>query len=257
MRGIRLLRIFSQAFAGLTLPPLTRPYDTPRTPKTKAIVQWGICIYAYSVVSHFGRLVRGLITLAEDGNAAATAPIARHIFEWTAATSYLTEELRTHFENQNWQAAWDVLGRFTLGSGWIKKWGGMYVDFDIEPNRGVPVPPKPGELVASYQRYFDAEHYGKSALEKYSYLCDHSHTTSIVLTRYRHNPISPEVTAFQLNPDEELFMSFLPSADMSLIDAFKMFLTLLGLADERHLRQAILATLHEIIARKKEVESNA
>jgi len=242
MRGIGALRVLGSHLDAIAFPHLSRPDDTVEMPKSKGIVQWGICVYVYSVISHLRMMVRGLLLLGVDGNSPATAPIARNVFEWTAATCFLTEKMRVHLENDNWDGAWGTLSSFMVGSGWIKRYGTLYPEFGIKP-RDVLVPPGTTKLVASYQRFFEKQGYKMDACEEYSHLCDNSHTTSVVLARYRNRPTSPNITTFKLNLEEERAASFLPIANVNLLHAFLFFDTLLDCAEEVVVRPALVAAL--------------
>jgi len=65
MRGTRTLQIVSDSLGAIDLPTLHRPSVKPHEPKTKDLVQWGTCVYVYSVIAHMKKVLAGLLQLAE------------------------------------------------------------------------------------------------------------------------------------------------------------------------------------------------
>lgn len=109
MRGIRTLKIVSDSLRSVELPALRRPSVGPDEPKTEELIRWGISMYVYSLIAHMQKILPGLLSLAESGNVAATAPLARHVFEWTALSCYLTKRLKELFIKYDWGEAWALL----------------------------------------------------------------------------------------------------------------------------------------------------
>ena len=66
-------------------------------------------MFVYSLIAHMQKILTGLMRLAETENVAATAPICRHVFEWTALSCYLTRRLKELFDKHEWEEAWAFL----------------------------------------------------------------------------------------------------------------------------------------------------
>src|SRR5580658_8926279 len=171
MRGIRTLKIVSDHLWAVNLPTLRRPPVKPDEPKTEGLVRWGICMFVYSLIAHMQKILGGLVTLAESGNVAASAPVGRHVFEWTALSCYITRKLRPLVTNQDWNEAWALLTKVALGSGWAGKYGPQYAapQFAKLPFE-IPYPVRVGKAVEEYEKYQAEKARAVEANEDYSLL---------------------------------------------------------------------------------------
>ena len=247
MRGIRTLKILSEALSSIELPTLRRPAVKPEEPKTKELVSWGICMFAYSLVAHTQKILAGLMVLAESGNVAATAPVGRHVFEWTAFSCYFTRKLKPLFGQQNWIEAWVLLTKVALGSGWAGKYGSKYAGVPpVKPPFEVPTPVRVGKAVEEYEQ-FQVEHARDAeATDSYSLLSDNAHPNAACLMRYQSWEEKGTVTRF-IDPDQDPQQeSFLPFVNCCLIDLLSFIYELLGLADESTVQPKIKAILDEL-----------
>ena len=171
MRGIRTLRIISDNLRSVDLHALRRPSVKPHEPKTEELVRWGICMYVYSLIAHMQKILPGLLSLAESGNVAATAPLGRHVFEWTALSCRLTKKLRELFEKHDWGEAWAFLTKADLGSDWAGKFGSKYAgDPAVKLPFEIPQPVRVGAAVEDYEAYQQRNSREPEAKDSYSLL---------------------------------------------------------------------------------------
>jgi hypothetical protein len=142
---------------------------------------------------------------------AATAPVGRHVFEWTALSCYFTCKLKPLFGQQNWSEAWVLLTKVALGSGWAGKYGSKYAGVPpVKPPFEVPTPVRVGKAVEEYEQ-FQVEHARDAeATDSYSLLSDNAHPNAACLMRYQSWEEKGTVTRF-IDPDQDPQQeSFLP-----------------------------------------------
>jgi hypothetical protein len=248
MRGIRTLKIVSDALGSIELPLLRRPSVKPDEPKTEELVRWGICMFAYSLIAHMQKILAGLLQLAESENVAPTAPVGRHVFEWTALSCYLTRKLKALFSKQDWNEAWTLLTKVALGSHWATKYGSKYAgDPPVKMPVEIPGPVWVTKAVEEYEKY-QVEHSREAeANDSYSLLCDFTHPNAACLMRYQSWEEKGRVTRF-IDPDQGPQQeSFLPFVNCCLIDLLCFIYELLGLADESAVRPKIKLVLDELV----------
>jgi hypothetical protein len=247
MRGIRTLKTVADNLRAIDLPTLRRPLVKPDEPKTQELVSWGISMYAYSLIALLRKVLAGLVHLAESGNVAATAPVARHVFEWTALSCYLTRKLKSLFAGQDWNDAWVLLTKVALGSHWAGKFGSNYAsDPPVKLPFEIPGPIWVGRAVEEYEKY-QVEHSREAeAHDSYSLLCDFTHPNAACLMRYWSWEENGTVTRF-IDPDQDPKQeSFLPFVNCCLIDLLSFIYELLGLADESTVRPKVKLMFDEL-----------
>jgi hypothetical protein len=247
MRGIRTLKIVAEHVQGVGLPPLRRPRVKPDEPKTEELVRWGICMYAYSLIAHMQKILQGLVTLAESENVAASAPVGRHVFEWTALSCYLMRKLKESFATRNWNEAWALLTKVALGSGWAGKYGPKYAGAStVKLTFEIPHPVRTGNAVDAYGKYQEEQLRVAEANDSYSLLSDYSHPNAACLMRYQSWEDNGGIYRFidpDLGTEQE---TFLPFVNCCLIDLFLFIYELLGMADESTVRPKVKVVLDEL-----------
>jgi hypothetical protein len=201
-------------------------------------------VYVYSLIAHMERILAGLVQLADAENVAASAPVCRHVFEWTALSCYLTGNLRGRFKQNDWEEAWELLTKVALGSRWMKEHGSKYAG-----NQSLKIPPEPVYIpvaVREYKNYQSHNSREAEARDTYSFLCDHANATAACLMPYRQMEENGVVMRFPgcaLNPDRE---SFLPFVNCCLIDLLTFGYELLGLANESAVRPKVRLALRRM-----------
>jgi hypothetical protein len=211
-------------------------------------VQWGICRYVYSLIAHMKKVLAGLVQLAEAENAAASAPLCRHVFEWAALSCFLAGKLKEQFKKGAWNEAWMLLTRVALGSRWVRDYGSKYAG---DPPVRIPIePPEPvhitGAVKEAYESYQSRNSREAEACDSYSLLCDHAHANAACLLRYHEYEEDGVVTRF-IDPDlDGQGESFLPFVNRCLIDLLTFIHELLALANESAVRPKVLLVLKEM-----------
>jgi hypothetical protein len=247
MRGIRTLKIVSENLQSIDFPTLRRPSGRPSDPKTEELVAWGVCMYVYSLIAHMQKILAGLVTLAESGNVAATAPVARHVFEWTAMACYVTSRLKERVANQDWEGAWELLTDVALGSYWAGKFGPKYAGVPpVTLPMPIPSPVRVGKAVEEYEKYQQKQGRAAEANDSYGLLSDFSHPNAACLMRYQSWEDSGRVCRFidpDAGPEQE---SFLPFVNCCLIDLLLFMYEMLGMANETTVRPRVKAVLDEL-----------
>lgn len=233
----------------IDLPPLHRPQVKPDEAKTEELVEWGICVYVYSMIAHMRKVLAGLVQLTEAENVAASAPLCRHVFEWAALSCYLTGKLRDQFKQHDWKEAWKLLTNFALGSRWIREHGSKYAgDPPVKTPIELPKPPyNITDTVKEYESYQSHNSREAEARDTYSLLCDHTHANVACLMRYyqlEENRATMRFIDPDLDPHRE---SFLPFVNCCLIDLLTFSYELLGLANESAVRPKVLLVTKEIV----------
>ncbi|HME31945.1 MAG TPA: hypothetical protein VKG65_04255 [Terriglobales bacterium] len=249
MRGIRTLKTVSDNLSSIELPSLRRPSVKPDEPKTEELIRWGICMFVYSLIAHMQKILAGLVALAEVENVAATAPLCRHVFEWTALSCYLTRRLTDLFTKHDWDEAWALLTKAALGSDWAGKYGSKYSgDPPVKLPVEIPGPVRVGRAVEEYEKYQTENSMEPEAKDSYSLLCDFAHPNAACLLRYQAPEENGTVIRF-VDPDQDTQQeTFLPFVNCCLIDLLFFIDELLKLANESTVRPKVKLVLDELAA---------
>jgi hypothetical protein len=244
MQGIKTLKAVWTDLLTIDLPPLRRQVIPPSDPKNQELVNWGICLFVYSLIAHLQKILAGLVQLAEMENLAASAPVSRHVFEWAAVSCYLSSRLSKAVKVRDWEAAWSLLSQITIASRWVRKFGHKYepdpsTRASWETAKPIHIP----HAVDEYEAY-QAQHLGEpEALESYGFLCDHAHANAVCLARYYEYDENGAVVRF-VDPDKGSGQpSFLSFVNRCLIDLLLFLYELLGLANESVVRAKVHGTL--------------
>src|SRR5690348_14212249 len=99
---IPILSIVLKGLEQIKLSPLTRP-RVPDDKPNEELVIWCIRYYIYSVVAHSRTILRGLVQLIEAQNVPTALVVCRHIFEWTAHTCYMSQNLQNYVTRKEWK----------------------------------------------------------------------------------------------------------------------------------------------------------
>lgn len=250
MQGIYSLKTVFEGFRDIELPPLRRRLIKPGDPRSEELVQWGICVYAYSVVAHLKKILAGLVQLAEAENVAASAPLCRHVFEWAAVSCSLSSKLPEQIRQSDWQGAWILLTQVATASFWVQKYGQKYAgnSADITAVAATEKPIYVPQAVADYEDYQKQHLNETEALETYSFLCDFSHANPVCLARYYTYEENGALIRFA-DPDKAAPReSFLPFVNRCLIDLLTFLYRLLDMAKEKEIRGKILTALKQLVS---------
>src|ERR1700679_1956710 len=101
-------RFLEEKLRSVTLPTLTRPAVPPNANPTEDLVLWGIQKYAYSLIMHIRTVLKGIMLLAESGNAPTFIIVCRHVYEWNMQCSYAYTKFRSLLDGRDLQGAWEL-----------------------------------------------------------------------------------------------------------------------------------------------------
>jgi hypothetical protein len=184
IRGATVLSIVAEGLRNITLPALKRPPVGPKEPPTKELVQWGIKLYVYALISHVRTVLDALVQLSESENITAIQILSRNLFEWTAHACYSSRKLKKLMDAQDWQGAWELLSRVATGNYWAKKHGSKYAPASTTVPIDVPNSVRVGDLIEAYEGYEVEQLRRADAKDTYSLLSEFSHPNSACLQHY-------------------------------------------------------------------------
>ena len=246
VRGARVLSIVAERLRNIALPALRRPMVGPKEPPTKELVQWGIKVYAFALISHVRTVLDALVKLSESENITAAQILSRNLFEWTAHACYSLRRLKQMMEAQNWQDAWELLSKVATGNYWAKKHGSKYAPTSTTVPIDVPNSVRVGDLIEAYEEHGVERHRRANAKDTYSLLSEFSHPNSACLQHYYDWQTSQGIEVTFCKPDPE--SSTLPVVNWCMIDLMMFLLPLLGLAADNQVAPSITSILKEIVA---------
>ena len=246
MQGIKTIELVSNALQRVAFPTLSRPPVKPTDDPTEDLIQWGINMYAYSVVAHIRKMLEALIQLASAENIPAANVVSRHIFEWTAHACYMNRNLDNYVRRQEWGRAWNLLSRAVIGNLWMKQHGAKYSSPAVQLPANLPDPLEVPNIVGAYEQYLSQQHGVKSAKDNYGFLSELSHPNAACLQQYHKinaNPRDVEIA------DAEPPISPLPFVNWCLLDLLHFLDALFGLSKETTIRAGLSSILSEISKR--------
>lgn len=246
MQGIKTVELVSNDLKKVVYPILSRPPVKPHEPPTEELVQWGMKLYAYSLVAHLRKMLEALIQLAGVENIPAANVLGRHIFEWTAHACYMSRNLGNHVRRKEWERAWSLLSRAVIGSVWIKRHGEKYSSPAAPLPAKVPDPLEVPNIVGAYEQYLLQQHGVKSAKDTYGFFSELSHPNAACLQQYhKHGTNLRNVEIADAEPP----VSPLPFVNWCLLDLLHFLDALFDLAKETTIRSAIGGVLSEVSKR--------
>jgi hypothetical protein len=253
VRGATVLSIVAERLRNIALPALKRPLVGPKEPPTKELVQWGIKVYAFALISHVRTVLDALVKLSESENITAAQILSRNLFEWTAHACYSLRRLAKIMEAQNWQGAWELLSKVATGNYWAKKHGSKYAPTSTTVPIDVPNSVRVGDLIDAYEEHEVEQRRHANAKDTYSLLSEFSHPNSACLQHYYDWKTSQGIEVIFCKPDPE--SSTLPVVNWCMIDLMMFLLPLLRLAADNQVAPNITSILKEVAAMAPKVRS--
>ncbi len=167
-----------QALDGLTFHSLRRPDDPEPVHATRELVDWGVRIYCFSLLSHFREMLRSFLLLVENGNIPAAFVVARCLFEMGAHGYYVHKHVIQHLEAGDFNTAFRFLAEVNIGSRYMQEKHGEQREEENKPPFLAP------RDVAKAVRCFDEWGNIKKAVETYSFLSEFSHPNMGAFSHY-------------------------------------------------------------------------
>jgi len=225
--SIVALRIIAEDSAKFTFPTVTAPDKDPKTPPTKALLNFGVRYYCYPWIRQFSSLSNGVVMLNESDNIASARIVARSLFELCAHIYYVKKHLKQHITKQNYTAAWKFLTPITVGSRYLN---------EHHPDGGprIPAPPHISRVIRCFE-----ERLRKEDKEDYSYLSEYSHPNMMAFKQHYENlgPRTIKIT------NQIPIHGYLGATTGACLQALLAADELLKLAEEREVR----IQLHKLI----------
>lgn len=239
-------RFIEEELREITLPALVRPPMPPDADPTAELVIWGMRVYAYSLIAHIRTVLRGIVLLAETGNAPTFVIVGRHIYEWNMQSSYAYVTFRSLLEDGDMGGAWELYLTICDGNGWIKRHGGKYAP--EMPNDEIEDSIHLREFKKSYKEDRLKTYGSENVDDDYGYLCERSHPNGFCFQPY-----------ISLHPPEVRFVEPAPQSrlpgtiDACVIEWAMTMTRLLGLAREDDVRRQLIAMLQALAKQTTEL----
>jgi hypothetical protein len=222
-------KFIEEKLRAIILPPLMRPPVLPEADPTEELIFWGMREYAYSLIAHIRKVLKGIVLLAEAGNAPTFIIVCRHIYEWNMQCSYAYVTFRSFLNKGDLKGAWELYLTVCGGNGWMKKHGGKYAP--EMPNDEIEDPIHLREFKNEYKKYRIETHGSENVDDDYGYLSERSHPNGFCFQPY-----------ILLNPPEIRFVDPAPShrlpgtLDACVLEWTMTMTRILGLAREDNVR---------------------
>jgi hypothetical protein len=251
---LELLVIIDDAFKAMSVPQsVVAPKITWRDG-----VELHLKVYTYASILYLRGILKALRREAEDGNDPATWLLARSVCEWSAAFTYVSENVQTAIKADDWSAAFDVLFVFLQGNRWLKKYG-MQHGGDQGLVDHVPTTTLVRKLIETYHDAIRKDIGFTDTREGYSRMSEHCHPSSACLMPYivwppmvdgepdLHDPISFSETPKPGRVEKSFeFGRSLVALPLRLYD-------LLGLAGEQVVRKQVRELIEKMAGTQKRV----
>jgi hypothetical protein len=241
MQGTLPFRVIHEGLRPIVLPPLTRPSLGPSDKPTQELVLWSAQLYAYSSVAHMRTVLAGLVALADIGNEPTAYPVCRHIFEWAAHSCYMVQQIRSHFAEADWKAAFELFLKTDTGNLWLKRHGRKYgaAPFANEVAKPLDIM----LLVSTYEAYQLARGEEGDAKDAYGFLSEHSHPNGACFLSYRKLS-GWRVKFVPSSNDTRVFYG----VNSYVLDWLMFIEQMLELSQERLVRSELQRTIKAVVA---------
>ena len=170
-----ILKSASQKMEKLNFPSLQRPDGNSESPATPELIDWGIRVFVFSLLSHFRELLRSFLFLATNGYVLASFIVCRAMYEMAAQAYYVNKHIDQYLKSDDLEKAWSLFIDVQTGSRYMQEFGG-------EPD--CDIPPHIKKVMNCFNEYLG----DKTATKTYSFLSEHTHPSTF--TSVRHYGIS-------------------------------------------------------------------
>ena len=230
----------SQGLDQIKFPSLTRPNVPNDAPPTFDLVNWGIQMYSFSLLSHYREMLRSFLSLTDGGNIPAGFVIARCLFEIAAHTYYVHKHVQQYLKEGNLKSAWEFLLEINMGNLYMKE---KYTESEDEDNNPFPAPREIGKVIRCFNEWGKIRHAG----ETYSFLSEYSHPNIGAFSHhYEIKAVDETVKVDFTEPPRDPRMAPLPEVAISLT-ALQFVGKLLDLTGETVVTSSISRILRDYI----------
>ena len=231
----------SRGLDQIKFPSLTRP-DIPKTASpTLDLVNWGIQMYSFSLLSHYREMLRSFLLLTDGGNIPAAFVIARCLFEMAAHTYYVNKHVQQYLKEGKLKSAWEFLSEINMGNLYMRE---KYAEREDEgDNPKFPAPREVGKVIRCFNEWGNIRHAG----ETYSFLSEYSHPNMGAFSHhYEIKAVDDTVRVNFTEPPGDPRMAPLPEVAISLT-ALQFVGKLLDLTGETVVTSSISRILRDYI----------
>lgn len=205
--SVRDLSIALEIMDKINPPDLPRP-KTEDKKNTPELIEWAVRVYTFSAFCQFREILRSTLTLMSSNQVPVVFLCCRGLFEVAAHAYYVKEKLMKKINDNDWDAAWELLLRVNFGSRYHQKRA-----LDVE---GKPVYPSSIHILTAmetFNEYFPDGEKDETAEEHYDYLSEFCHPNSNAFTNHLDwaADLNDSVVKFG-KPDPDLMMLALPDA---------------------------------------------
>jgi hypothetical protein len=240
-------KFVEEKLRAIILPPLVRPPVPPVAEPTEELISWGMQKYAYSLIAHIRTVLRGIVLLAEAGNAPTFIIVCRHVYEWNMQCSYAYVTFMSLLKEGDLEGALELSLTVCEGNGWMKRHGEKYVP--EMPYSEIEDPIHLREFKKEYKKYRIKTQDSENVDDDYGYLSERSHPNGFCLQPYIFL-CPPEVRFVDPAPRHRL-----PGTLDACVLEWTMTVTrFLGLAREDNVRFQLTELLKELA--EQATESN-
>jgi len=233
------VKFVEEKLRAITLPPLVRPPVPPEADPTEELIFWGMQKYAYSLIAHIRTVLKGIVLLAEAGDAPTFIVVCRHVYEWNMQCSYAYVTFMSLLKEGDLKGAWELYLIVCEGNSWMKRHGEKYVP--EMPYDEIEDPIHLRAFKKEYKNYRIQTQGSENVDDDYGYLSERSHPNGFCFQPY-----------ILLNPPEVRFVDPAPryrlpgTLDACVLEWTMTMTRVLGLAREDDVRSQLTGLLKEL-----------
>jgi hypothetical protein len=113
--SVRDLSIALEIMDQIIPPDLPRP-KTEENKNTPELIDWAVRVYVFSAFCQFREILRSTLMLMSSNQVPVVFLCCRGLFEVAAHAYYVKERLMKKIDEEDWNAAWDLLLKVNFGS---------------------------------------------------------------------------------------------------------------------------------------------
>src|SRR4249920_2037754 len=115
------LKIVHRELRRVKFARLERPDVACGDPPTLDLLDWGVKLYCFSMLSHFRELLSSLIVLSIVGHVPAVFILARCLYEIGAHSYYVQKHVKQYRNAKNAKEGWKFMESINMGSLYMKQ----------------------------------------------------------------------------------------------------------------------------------------
>jgi len=240
-RDLPRLRNVVQKLDQIKFESLTRPDVAEKASPTPDLINWGIQMYSFSLLSHYREMLRSFLLLTERGKIPAAFVVGRCLFEIVAHSYYVQKHVAQYLEEKKLNSAWKLLTEVNMGSLYMRE---KFPEGSEEENeQQFPTPREIGKIIRCFNEWGKKGEAGSI----YSFLSEYSHPNMAAFSNYYEFKGLDKTAIFSFtNPPHNPLMA--PLSEVCISVASLEFLSkLLDLSGEVNVTSRLTHTLRSYI----------